>query len=621
MNHIGQTLIIIVLACNCRAEDAAGKVRNPQAVAQVAAGKITVAKASWWGFDREDATAALQGAIDSKAKKVIVPFMGEPWTVRPIKLRSNLELVFEPGVVVLAKKGEFRERWDCLFAAITKSDITIRGSGTVLRMRKRDYRSPPYPPTEEWKHVVKFEGCRRIHLKGLRMESSGGDGIYFGSDSVRGSEDIVIRNCVAHDNHRQGISLTDVKNLLVENCVFTGTEGTGPSAGVDYEPDKTEQKLVNCIFRNCLFENNAGHGMFVRANDYRGDRSEPISIRFENCISRMSQPGTGGDCGMCVRVPGEDGPYGTIEFINCLSENAGQSGANVYGVSVGNLKIRFVNCNWINSQGTAVVLNMQQQTVIGKGSIEFLNCSVYEEKTGPTVQVINSKGNDYGDDINGVISVHNKHGARVASEPRGIGVNLSVIHSGGRTTTVNTGSAAVTGRTVPVLDRRAADIPGYDDTSTFGELWKTHNLIADLPKTWLFRRDFKDEGQKRGWGGIVVDKTQWQPIKIGEWWEPQGHEFDGIGWYRVDFKVPEAAQGKNLALSFGAVDESAAVYLNGKMIGEHDMGERGWDQRFEIALGDAVTVGGTNILAVRVRDRSNFGGIWKSVKLVGVKPN
>ena len=80
--------------------------------------------------------------------------------------------------------------------------------------------------------------------------------------------------------------------------------------------------------------------------------------------------------------------------------------------------------------------------------------------------------------------------------------------------------------------------------------------------------------------------------------------------------LPAATKGKDLSLSFGAVDESATVYLNGTKIGEHDRGDRGWDQRFEIALGDAAAFGKTNIVAVRVHDRSGFGGIWKSVKLV-----
>ena len=241
------TVIVVMTACSCWAAVVPGKERNPEAVAQVAAGHLAIANAAWWGFDGEDATSALQAAIDSKARTVIVPYMGQPWIVRPIHLRSNLELIFEPGVLVLAKKGEFKERWDCLLTAIGLEDITIRGYGATLRMRKRDYRNPPYPEKEEWKHGLKIEGSRRIHVEGLRIESSGGDGIYIGTGEGRSSEDIVIRDCVSHDNHRQGISVTDVKNLLVENCVFSGTEGTGPSAGIDYEPDNPRQLLVNCV--------------------------------------------------------------------------------------------------------------------------------------------------------------------------------------------------------------------------------------------------------------------------------------------------------------------------------------------------------------------------------------
>ena len=79
--------------------------------------------------------------------------------------------------------------------------------------------------------------------------------------------------------------------------------------------------------------------------------------------------------------------------------------------------------------------------------------------------------------------------------------------------------------------------------------------------------------------------------------------------------MPAAVKGRDLSLSFGAVDESAWVYLNGRQIGEHVIGDVGWDQRFEIPLGDAVNIGASNILTVRVRDRANYGGIWKSVKL------
>ena len=120
------------------------------------------------------------------------------------------------------------------------------------------------------------------------------------------------------------------------------------------------------------------------------------------------------------------------------------------------------------------------------------------------------------------------------------------------------------------------------------------------------------------WAG-GVDEADWQPVQIGDWWEPQGYHYDGIAWYRVDFTVPATVKGRELVLLFGAVDESASVYVTGKEIGEFDQGAWGWDKRFEIPLGDAVKIGNSNVLAVRVRDRWNYGGIWKSVKLAAEK--
>ena len=115
-----------------------------EALAELKAGKRDTAEALWWGFKPDDATDAVQAAINSGAKRVVVPYVGQPWIVRPLRLRSHLELIFEPGVMLLAKKGEFRGGGDSLLSAFDKEDITIRGYGAILRMRKTDYQHPPY---------------------------------------------------------------------------------------------------------------------------------------------------------------------------------------------------------------------------------------------------------------------------------------------------------------------------------------------------------------------------------------------------------------------------------------------------------------------------------------------
>jgi len=80
-------------------------MKNIEAIADVQSGKTTVANAAWWGFDPEDATDGLQAAIDSGARRLIVPKMRSDWVVRPIKLTSNQEIVFERGTVISDKSG------------------------------------------------------------------------------------------------------------------------------------------------------------------------------------------------------------------------------------------------------------------------------------------------------------------------------------------------------------------------------------------------------------------------------------------------------------------------------------------------------------------------------------
>ena len=70
---------------------------NVEFIAEVQAGRVTTADASWWGFNPADATSALQAAFDSPARKVVVPDMGRPWVVTrsscPATKRSSLDRV------------------------------------------------------------------------------------------------------------------------------------------------------------------------------------------------------------------------------------------------------------------------------------------------------------------------------------------------------------------------------------------------------------------------------------------------------------------------------------------------------------------------------------------------
>jgi hypothetical protein len=415
----------------------AADLRNDAALKQVLAGQRDDANAAWWGFDAVDSTAALQAAIDSHAKRVLVPYMGAPWIVRPITLRSDQEIDFEPGVLILAKRGEFRGGGDSLFSAVGVSNLTMRGYGATLRMWKKDYQNPPYKKAE-WRMGIGLRGCRNVLIEGLRVESSGGDGFYVDEGPGLGwSENVTIRDCVAFDNHRQGISVISAVNLRVENCTFAATSGTAPESGVDIEPDTPNQRLVNLLFKNCIFEDNHGHeiALYLKQMDHT---TAPVSIRFEHCLSRQTDPSVGGWSGMTVGAIRDDGPKGLIEFVDCVSENTGEEGIKVYDKSADGALVRFVRCKWSNPWTSPhpehayprvpVLIQLRKPSNTTRlGGVEFQDCYVYDHVYRPALQV-EEDGTEYGvREVNGLITVQNPTGVRMRLGHAPINADVQVV--------------------------------------------------------------------------------------------------------------------------------------------------------------------------------------------------
>ncbi len=71
-------------------------------------------------------------------------------------------------------------------------------------------------------------------------------------------------------------------------------------------------------------------------------------------------------------------------------------------------------------------------------------------------------------------------------------------------------------------------------------------------------------------------------------------------------------------LYFGAVDESCKVWVNGKFAGEHPFVKPDdWRTSFPIEITDCIDWNRpTQLVVVRVEDKSGAGGIWKPVWLV-----
>jgi len=308
---------------------------------RVTAGEITEARASWWGFDEQDSTQALQAAINSGAERLIVENMGSPWIVMPIELASNQEIIFEEGVEILAKRGEFKGTSVALFAARNVENVTLRGYGATFRMWRDDYDNPDLYEKAEWRHTLTLRGARDMNIYGLTLTESGGDGIYLGGGAGGATNyNIHIRDVICDRNYRQGISVITAENLRIEDTVLSNTAGTSPQAGIDFEPNrKGGERLKNIVMRNCLAENNAGGGyLFVLDNLYA--ENEPVSIRIENCRSVNDRIGARVSTG---NTP-EHSVSGYIEFVDTEFISPTGTGIMIGDKPPEGLRTTFENC-------------------------------------------------------------------------------------------------------------------------------------------------------------------------------------------------------------------------------------------------------------------------------------
>lgn len=350
-------------------------------------------KAAAFGFDPDDATKALQAAIDSGADRVLVENLGRPWIVEPIVLTNNQEIVFEKGVEVLAKKGAFHGPTDSLFRAHLKQNITLTGYGAVLRMRRDDYAGPDYKKAE-WRHVLDLRSCTNVRIRGLTLTESGGDGIYLGTAKAGvPNKDVHIKDVVCDRNYRQGISVINAENLLIEDCVLSNTGGTAPQAGIDFEPNHPNERVVNCTFRRCVSRGNAGSG-FLAALHQLSASSAPVSLRFEQCRSEAE-----GHSAVSIHTGNapEKAVSGRIEFVDCVFQSSKGPGVVIGDKPAAGCRVVFERCSLVDvgtgsPSAAPIVFSANDNAIQPLGGIDLIDCAIRGASLRKPIQLRDSAG-------------------------------------------------------------------------------------------------------------------------------------------------------------------------------------------------------------------------------------
>jgi hypothetical protein len=454
---------------------------------------MTTVYADKYGFNADDATAALQTALnDPAATKIMVSNMGTPWQISStILLRSSKEVVFEPGVVVQAKDGSFTDTTKPLFRAVNIQNFQITGLGdgaqqATLKMNRPNTQSP------ENGHILAFLGVKGYRVSGLRLTGAGDDGLYIAGADFRTfpgvlgySENGLIENVIADNNRRQGLSIISAKDLIVRNSKFINTNGVDPGAGIDIEPNEPLDRLQNIKIENVDLSNNRGNGLDLSLTK-QDNSSLPISIDINGArIDSNRKSGIDLSWFSQNSNAATATPNGVITVRNTVISNTlgdvplssgGSAGILVRALSgdrsdPNNLRLNFDNVtitgtannqpsvtNPIRVRGFGGATDTQQV-----GNLAFNNVVVRDNFNREIFKADLGRNDGYLNNVSGNIIAYNPNGVRAEFDTRTPPQNFSL--------TVQDGNKAVA----------AVTNPSFQDGLTGWAVWNNQVSWVDRP--------------------------------------------------------------------------------------------------------------------------------------------
>ena len=147
-------------------------------------------------------------------------------------------------------------------------------------------------------------------------------------------------------------------------------------------------------------------------------------------------------------------------------------------------------------------------------------------------------------------------------------------------------------------------------------------VAAELPTSWSFWFDTDNQLRCRDHAGEDVEDSSWPLISTLTCWQSQEFRYNGQAVYRVRFEAPAGLDPANqeIALAFGGYSPGVHNPEPG-MLSWMDaaVNEKGYGMAPLIDVTDSIRPGTSNLVAVRVINKTGPAGIMGHVKLL-IKP-
>ncbi len=114
---------------------------------------------------------------------------------------------------------------------------------------------------------------------------------------------------------------------------------------------------------------------------------------------------------------------------------------------------------------------------------------------------------------------------------------------------------------------------------------------------------------QRGWASQEFDDSQWPSMELGARWSESGIEsvskHRGVAWFRTSVELTAEQAGAMNQLMLGQIATADTTWVNGVRVGANI----NWWKGREYSVPKGVLKAGRNVIAVRVLDDDNGGGL------------
>lgn len=294
-----------------------------------------------------DLTSDIQTAITTSDKIIFdndnTDGSTKTYTLNEITLKSDLIVEIENNVTLEANPSFFRDNILRFINIVDFDNVDIiGGTDSKIIMDKALMTS------DQQRHCIYILRSNHINIKKIELEESGGDGVYIGVDySDNGSdnycEDITVEEVIFRRHARNGLSIISGKDITINKCKFyhTGVNNNtnlapgGPWAGIDLEPNDSDEFLKNIEIFNCEFYGNKERGIHFHFEKLNG--SNEIIVNIKNPIIKKETEET--KRGIEFHYLNNSNIYGTITIENPKIYDVSDIGIAFRGINESNLVI------------------------------------------------------------------------------------------------------------------------------------------------------------------------------------------------------------------------------------------------------------------------------------------